>query len=40
MDTLLIYKWWKDKPHQIARRLLMRLTRAETELEKLKSSAR
>ena len=24
--------WWRDKPHQIAYRLLLRLTRAEAEL--------
>ncbi len=29
--------WWADKPHQIAHRLLMRLTRAETRIKELEA---
>lgn len=30
--------WWDDKPHQIAYRLLLRLTRAELELNKTREA--
>jgi len=30
------YGWWEDKPHQIAYRLVLRLTRVENELRELK----
>lgn len=29
--------WWKDKAHQIGRRLLMRLTRAEARVKELEA---
>lgn len=31
-------QWWDDKPHQIAYRLLLRLTRAEAKLAELSNS--
>lgn len=32
-----VASWWADKPHQIGYRLLLRLTRAELEVETLRA---